>query len=257
MFSSGADVNLNAVYRSTSAGTTKLVIGETYRQAGTNAVFKFVEIGAGTPTVVQGVPLVSGMVTGNSLNGSAGVWNSEATALGLFQGIAQNTDAVTAADVGSGRTVCVWAQVAANNVSYVAANATGEVGFDLGADEASLAAITLQTDGQDVATVNFVALKDVLYLYDSTVDTSGSAFTALSAGGAFTPFDGSTAAGAPTAGVISALYKDSAGLVRGFRFTSGETSANVADNLISSSGIAASNVLLLAAPGYASLRGTY
>ena len=137
----------------------------------------------------------------------------------------------------------------------MAANATGEVGFDLSGDEGSLAAITLQTDGQDVATVNDVADKEILYLYDSTVDTSGSAFTSLSANGAFTPYNGTTAAAA--AGVISALYKDSAGLVRGFRFTSGESAGDVADNLIASGGTAASNVLLLAAPGYASLRGTY
>lgn len=255
MFSSGADVNLNAVYRSTSAGTTKLVIGETYRQAGTNAVFKFVEINDGTPTVVQGMPLVSGMVTNNSLNGGAGVWNGEATALGLFQGIAQNTDAVTATDVGSGRTVCVWSQISGNNVSHVSADEVGEVGFDQNVSGNAARLTATGADGQDVGTVNFVAPKEILYVYDSTVDTSGSAFTSLSAGDAFTPYAGSAAAGA--AGVISALYKDSAGLVRGFRFTSGETTADVGDNLIESGGIAASNVLLLVAPGYASLRGTY
>ena len=259
MFSNGADVNLSKVYRSSSAASTELRIGELYRQAGSNAVFKFVEIGTGTPTIVEGIPLISGAAAGSAINGSAGAFNSAAANnLGVFQGIAQNTEAVTAADIGSGRTICVWAQVAGTNVNYIAADEAGEVGFDpnlaSGDSEATEISLTVtERVGQDVGTVNTISTTDLLYIFDNTV-TIGTDGSGLSVGSAVTPHG----SGAGVASTVKAVYKDSGGSLRGVRFQANSGAYTLANNThLSSGGTAASDVLQLAAPDYASLRGTY
>lgn len=273
MFSSGADVNLNAVYRSTSAGTTKFVIGETYRQAGTNAVFKFVEIGTATPTIVQGVILAQNGGVARSWDGSL----ASGTIGSAFAGVAQNDTAIIPADIGSGVTVCVWAQIAGLNVSNVAvfqpvkaaALVSSEVGLGLTrtfqpvANSNGLAAVIDVTDSatsisalisDKSADVHAVNPAKILATFDGATAAAAD-FQSLEVGDAITAH-GVATGGAST---IDTIYKDTQGVVRGlvYSVTAGDYVNTVNHAAIVNGGTSFGNASSICTPGNVTLNGMY
>ena len=268
MFSNGADVNLNKVYRSTSAASTEFTIGELYRQTGSNATFKFVEIGAGVaatqPTVVQGSILAQE-------NGAARAWDGVLTAgyKGTnFAGVAQNTEAVTSDDTVSGVTVCIWSQVAGKSVSNVAAlQASNDSSADNEIAEMVLNVATagVNTNGlfmdaagtTAVKVANVMAISDtkILATFDGATATDAD-FESLEVGSAITPYG----SGSGLASTVNTVYKDRAGVVRGLVYTvDGATPVVLIANHthIASSGTAFGQACSISTAGNAILLGNY
>ena len=227
MFSNGADVNLNKVYRSSSAASTEFTIGEIYRQTGSNAVFKFVEIGAGTaatqPTVVQGTILAQEA-------GAARAWDGVLTAgyKGTnFAGVAQNTEAVTSADTVAGVTVCIWSQVAGKSISHVAAlqdETADSADNEIAEMVLNVATAGANTNGlfMDAAATTAVKVANVMSISDSQILATFDGATALDAdfqnlevGSAIIPHGVATGGNS----TVNAVYKDRAGNCRGLLFT--------------------------------------
>jgi len=272
MFSSGADVNLGRAYRSSSAASTEFKIGEIYRQAGSNAVFKFVQIENADIAIVKGITLTTGqdnIASGgniaNTFGGGARGWNSQATFQGIFQGIAQNDEAIIAADLSSDSVTCIWSQIAGNNVSDTAITTEGELGFVANPGATAfignpvLAAGTQL--GPTVASAGELDRRKILYIFNGSTALTATE-TGLSVGDIVTP--NGTAAG--KASTVKKIYKSASGRVTGVVISSNETAivtgvyyyslanSNVLDDTTAA---VADHVMRVASGGNVQLRGAY
>ena len=275
MFSNGADVNLNKVYRSSSAASTEFTIGELYRQTGSNATFKFVELGAYThltnaqPTVVQGTILAHE-------TGAARAWDGQLITGNIgtnFAGVAQNTEAVTNADTVDGVTVCIWAQVAGKSVSNVSVLQAvvaspaiiAEVGLLVSGSGTPF--LTTQTSnglagddaagnlvGDNVANVLAINPDKILATFDGATAAAAD-FQNIEVGDAITP-NGASSGNAST---VNTVYKDRAGVVRGLVYTVNSGGyVNLANHVeVVSSGTDFGNVSSIATAGNVTLNGAY
>ena len=274
MFSNGADVNLNKVYRSASAASTDFKIGELYRQSGSNAVFKFVEIENADIAIVKGITLTTGQHAiaaggniANTFGGGARGWNSQATFQGIFQGIAQNDEAIIADDLSSDSVTCIWSQIAGNNVSDTCIASEGELGFVANPGSTAFVGNPVLAAGTQlgptVASAGEIDRRKILYIFNGST-TLTTTETGLSVGDLVTP-DG-TAAGKES--TVKKIYKSASGRVTGVLISSNEAApfsgsgdyyyilanSNVLDDTTAA---VADSVMRVASGGNVQLRGTY